>query len=146
MNVLVDTNIVLRVGGAGHPASAVVGAALARLASQGWRACVAAQSLVESWAVLTRPVTANGIGMAPAQARIEIDRITTVFALLPDPPDLFSRWLDLCTAHDVRGRQVYDARLVALMIGSGITRFVTLNPVDFARFPMIELLVPAAGT
>jgi predicted nucleic acid-binding protein len=146
VNALVDTNIVLRVGGSDRPASAAVNATLAGLIAGGWRVCVSAQSLVEAWTVLTRPAAANGIGLSPSLAKLEIDRIMGVFTLLPDPPDLFPRWLDLCTTHEVRGRQAYDARLVALMLGAGITRFVTLNPVDFARFPMLDLIVPGTTT
>jgi predicted nucleic acid-binding protein len=81
-------------------------------------------------------------GKEPGDVRLEVDDLLRVFTLVPDPANLLSEWLEVCTAHQVRGRQAFDARLVALMVASGITRFVTLNAVDFGRYPMIELIVP----
>jgi hypothetical protein len=39
---------------------------------------------------------------------------------------------------------VYDSRLVALMLAANITRLVTLSPGDFARYPMIQIVVPGS--
>lgn len=142
MNVLLDTSIVLRAGGIAGPSSGIVPLVLARLVKEGGVPCVCAQVVTEMWAVLTRSAAANGAGLEPAQARAEVDRALAAFPLLPDPPALFTTWLQLCTAHEVRGRQVYDARLAAFMLAGGITRVVTLNPQDFARFSGVEVIVP----
>jgi predicted nucleic acid-binding protein len=115
---------------------------LSKLAAEGMQACIVGQNLTEAWAVMTRPASANGLGLSPAQARAEVERILATFSLLPDPADTSARWLELCTTHDVRGRQAFDAKLVAVMLSLGITRLVTLNPVDFARYPAIKLTVP----
>jgi predicted nucleic acid-binding protein len=80
--------------------------------------------------------------MEPIAARARIDALRAAMPIVADPADVLDRWLDLCTRHGVRGRQVYDARLVAVMLGAGIRRLVTLNPVDFSRYGEIEVIVP----
>jgi hypothetical protein len=42
------------------------------------------------------------------------------------------------------GVQVHDARLVALMEVHGVTHLLTLNAADFARYPGVTALTPAA--
>ena len=46
--------------------------------------------------------------------------------------------------HDVKGKNVHDARIVAAMNVNGITQLLTFNTADFKRFPGIILLAPGA--
>jgi predicted nucleic acid-binding protein len=142
MRVLIDTNIVLRAGGTRGQGNVAVAETVERLVAGGAIPCVAIQSLIEAWSVLTQPTGANGYGCSTAQARSEIDQIVGAFELLPEPATLFQTWLRVCSAHDVQGRQAFDARLVALMEALGITTLVTLNPIDFQRYTAINLVVP----
>jgi predicted nucleic acid-binding protein len=68
-----------------------------------------------------------------------VERIAT---LLPDSPDAYPRWKDLIVTHGVRGVQVHDAKLVALMTLHGVTHILTLNPKDFARYSAISAVTP----
>lgn len=142
MRALLDTNVFARHANRADPRQVAITAALDDLLAQRIELCVCSQNIVEFWALSTRSVAANGLGREPRQLRPELDALLAGFTLVADPPGLLPTWLDLCTSHEVRGRQVYDARLVALMLASGITGFVTLNPLDFSRYPMIELIVP----
>jgi len=54
----------------------------------------------------------------------------------------YSIWRSLVVAHSVMGKQVHDARLVALMQSHGITHILTLNGADFARYPGITIVDP----
>lgn len=144
MRALLDTNILVRHTNREDPRQPAIRATLDSLAAGGDELCICAQSIVEFWALSTRPTSANGLGMEPSAARTQVDDILRVFTLLPDPAPLLPLWLEMCSQREVRGRQAYDARLVALMVASGISRFVTLNPADFARYPMLELIVPGA--
>jgi predicted nucleic acid-binding protein len=142
--VLLDTNILLRQMNPDAPEHASVAAALRSLTEHAETVCICAQNIVELWAVLTRPTSANGMGLSPAETRRRIDAIMRLIPLIPDPPGLLAAWLDLCAAHDVRGRQVYDARLVALMHTASIASLVTLNPLDFARYRALNVIVPGS--
>jgi len=142
VKILRDTNILLRPSNRRTPELAAITESLDTLIAQGHGRCICAQSVAELWATLTRPLAANGFGFEPAEARRRIEILLGSLTFIPDPPTLFSSWLALYTSHRVRGRQVYDARLVALMTASGITKFARLNSQDFARYAELELIVP----
>jgi predicted nucleic acid-binding protein len=61
---------------------------------------------------------------------------------LPDNDLVYANWRRLLIAHGVRGVQVHDARLVAIMQAYGLTRILTLNTSDFERFPDIVAVHP----
>ena len=143
MRALLDTNVFLRHSLTADARQPAITAALDALLADGTELCICSQNIVEYWALSTRPVNANGLGKSPAQVRREIDSITPGFSLIPDPAELLAIWLNLCTTFEVRGRQAYDARLVALMSATAVTTLVTLNPADFSRFATIKLVIPA---
>lgn len=145
MIALLDTNILLRYANPASPEHTAVASKLEAITRAGDLCAVCSQTLVELWAVVTRPVAANGMGLPASEARLRINALCRSFAFVGDPPSLFTTWLDLCTSHEVQGRQAYDARLVALMVAAGIERLVTLNPIDFARYKdVIDVSVPGA--
>jgi predicted nucleic acid-binding protein len=45
-------------------------------------------------------------------------------------------------AHDIKGKKVHDARLVATMLTHGVTHLLTFNTDDFKDYPNIALLHP----
>jgi hypothetical protein len=100
--------------------------------------------LYELWVVATRPVAVNGLGFTTAQAATELIRLQALFALFPDTPAIFPEWQRLVVAHEVMGRNAYDARLVAAMAVHGLTHLLTFNLADFARYSGITVLDPAA--
>lgn len=52
----------------------------------------------------------------------------------------------LVKAHQVSGRQVHDARLVAAMLAHKIGNLLTFNSADFKRYHEINLLDPRPFT
>ena len=73
---------------------------------------------------------------------MEIERIEKMFRVLDDFASVYKRWKDLVTSHSVRGRQVHDARLVALMLEHKIGNILTFNVDDFARYSEIGATSP----
>jgi predicted nucleic acid-binding protein len=138
---LADTNIITRRVLPADPQHGVVSAALLTLDQQGETVYVAPQNLIEFQALATRPAAANGLGMTPAQASAEARRIEAVYLLLPDTPAIYPLWRNLVDTYAVVGRQVYDARLVAVMQAHGITHLLTLDPTDFRRYAGIITVV-----
>ncbi len=106
--------------------------------------CVVPQNIYEFWATATRPTASNGLGFSIPECQAEVARIKRLFHLLLDLPLLFAEWEALVGAHSCHGRVSYDARLVAAMRTHGITRLLTFNGADFARFPGLTILDPAA--
>ena len=50
------------------------------------------QNFYESWAVATRPIAANGLGLSDPRVQIQVGRIKRLFRFLPDHPTLFAEW------------------------------------------------------
>jgi predicted nucleic acid-binding protein len=65
------------------------------------------------------------------------------FRLLPDDLAVHETWRRLLVTHRVSGTQVHDARLVAAMKVHSVSRILTFNTRDFARFKEIEAVHPA---
>jgi predicted nucleic acid-binding protein len=144
MAILVDTNILLRSIQPHHPHYPLVERAFAHLRVRRETLFVAVQNLIEFWAVATRPLASeNGLGMATEEAGRELAAIKDLFPILPEPASIFEEWESLVTTYGVSGKNTHDARLVAVMKLHAITRILTFNVADFARFDGIEPISPA---
>lgn len=143
MRVLVDTNVLLRRVHHAHPQNRLTRQAMTRIAERGNELCVASQNLIEFWAVCTRPLTQNGLGLLPAQASSVLLRIESSVTRLADDPDrVYPEWRKLVTTYGVSGKKAHDARLVAAMNVHGITHIVTFNVGDFGRYVGIVTIDP----
>ena len=65
-----------------------------------------------------------------------------MFTVLPEPPDMADRWQDVADKYSVQGKQAHDARITALMLVHGLTRILTFNVNDFARYSDISAFTP----
>jgi predicted nucleic acid-binding protein len=96
-----------------------------------------------AWAVSTRPVENNGLGLSPGQADRVLVRVESSVYRLPDSDDVYPEWRRLVVTHGVSGKKAHDARLVATMTVNGIAHILTFNAGDFARYTGINVLNPA---
>jgi len=140
----VDTNILLRSIDDGHIAQPIAQKGLLALRDRGETLSIFPQNLIEFWAVATRPVANNGLGLNVLQAEVELVSLKNLFALLPESPEIFSEWEKIVLQYRVSGKQVYDARLVAAMTVHGVTHLLTFNTNDFKRFTDITATSPQA--
>jgi len=144
MAYLVDTNVASRRILPADPQFPLIVAALTKLHNQGESLHVTPQVLIEFHALATRPLVANGWGMSPAQALLEGRKIESIFPILPDTAAIYPLWRNLVGHHQIMGRQVFDARLVAVTQAHQITHILTMNPGDFRRFPGIIVVEPSS--
>lgn len=140
--ILLDTNILLRYARTTDPAFAAVDAAINARHAGGEVLCVVPQNVYEFWATATRPIASNGLGLSIPECQVQVGRVERLFRLLRDLPTLFDEWEALVGAYSCHGRVSYDARLVAAMQTHGITRLLTTNGADFARFSGLTILDP----
>jgi hypothetical protein len=110
MNILVDTNLLLREVQSGHTQHRAAVEAENFLRLRGDTLCLVPQVLYEFWAVATRPTAVNGLGLSPAQAATEITRFKSLFVLLADTAAIFPEWERLVTTYAVSGKNAHDAR------------------------------------
>jgi predicted nucleic acid-binding protein len=143
MPILADTNILLRSLYPEHPHYAAAENALTALRLRNEVLCIAAQNLIEFWAVATRPREDNGLGMTPARAAGEIATLRRFFRLLPSTPDVLEAWQRIVARLGIVGKQTHDAHLVAVMQTYAVTDILTFNTAHFRRFPGITALDPA---
>ena len=139
---LIDTNILLRYADTGADQHPLIMQVLETLALRQDEVVIVPQTIYEFWSVATRPADKNGLGWATVKVSMVIDRVTKRFPLLPDIQGVFENWLELVTQHDVKGKQVHDARLVAAMQTHSVKNLLTLNIKDFERYSEIEAVQP----
>ena len=139
---LLDTNLLLRSIERSSAHFEEAGQAMDRLAADGDILCVTGQVIVEFWGVATRPSEANGLGWEPAAVASEVDSVLSRFTLLRETADVFPTWLELVRAHERKGKQVHDARLVAVMKAHSVENLLTFNVEDFAAYDEIKAVHP----
>lgn len=142
MSYLIDTNILLRLEDDDDPRHEQCASAIDSLRNSGAAVFVCAQVLAEFWVVLTRPRDVNGWGLELNEAAEQILDARESFPCLPESPDMADRWQRVVIDNKVMGKPAHDAKLVALMMAHGVTRIITLNPGDFARYTDITALTP----
>jgi predicted nucleic acid-binding protein len=105
------------------------------------------QNLIEFRNMATRPTAANGLGLSAAEASSKAADFETTFRMLPDTPDIYPAWKTLVDALGVVGKQVHDARLVAVCHVHRMTHLLTFNVGHFARLasfgPGLAVVHPA---
>jgi predicted nucleic acid-binding protein len=108
-----------------------------------WTLYITTQSLIEYWSVATRPHhLRGGLGLSPQQAEGDIAQFLELHDFLEEPPNLFERWRQIVNRYQVRGKQVWDARLVAIMELKNVQHLLTFNKSDFNRYQSIEAWLP----
>src|SRR5260221_7151712 len=143
MLILVDTNMLLRLVEGGHPQHARAAAAVRSLSQAENELCVVPQVHYEFWVAATRPIAANGLGMATGEVEAELRTFgPPLFRLLRDERAIYDVWHALVCQHSVQGKQAHDARLVAAMQRHGLTHILTFNVGDFSRYSEITVIDP----
>lgn len=142
MSYLADSNILLRLTQKNHQHYPIVKNAVISLRKQGEEICIVPQNLIEFWAVSTRPVLNNGLGLTINETESEIYKFKRLFKFHDDETDIFAEWEDLVAKYQVLGKNVHDAKLVAAMLKHGISHLLTFNVKDFKRFTEINVIDP----
>ena len=139
---LLDTNVILRLSNPADAQHGLVTKAIAALLTEGDECYLAPQTLIELWAVATRPIQVNGLGWSAAYTHHMIGQLMQHFPLANEPPSLFFHWLEIVSTHNILGKHTHDARIVALMKGLSINHILTLNPTDFTNLADIVVVHP----
>ena len=147
MAFLIDTSILARLANRADVSHLVATAAIAELHRRGEMLHVTPQNLVEFRNFATRPVSANGLGLAASAAEGLAATFEAAFPLLGETPDIYTAWKAIVGALGVVGKQVHDARLVAVCHVHGVTHLLTFNVSHFVRLagfaPGVVVVDPA---
>lgn len=132
MRFLIDTSILVRLANTADVHHAVATRASLELHQRGEILQITPQNLVEFRNVATRSVKINGLGLSIAEAEAKAARFEMAFPLLPDTPDIYPTWKAIVQAFGVVGKQVHDARLVAVCHVHAVARLLTFNVSHFS--------------
>jgi predicted nucleic acid-binding protein len=147
MAYLVDTSILVRLANSADALHAIAAQAVLQLHQRGEVLHITPQGLVEFRNVATRPTKANGLGLSTADAETKAAKFEAAFPLLVETPDIYPAWKTLVDALGVVGKQVHDARLVAVCHVHGVAQLLTFNVSHFVRMagfaPGVVVVDPA---
>lgn len=147
MNFLIDSNQLMYSANASAPQHAAVRTAFRLLLDGPHPSFVVPQTLTEFWRSATRPLdpqnpARSGLGLTPEEADAAVTVFRQDFLFLPDTEAIFEEWQRIALTYQVRGAQVHDARLAAVMRVYGIDRILTHNVRDFRRYPFLQAVHP----
>ncbi len=147
MAYLVDTGILLRFTNTQDPQHPLVKQAVESLVSAREEMYMTTQNSAEYWNVSTRPRSDNGLGLPPSTVKNLLEQtLEPICTVLIERPTLYGELKRLLAQYGVIGKQVHDARLVAMMLVWKIGNVLTLNDRDFQRFQPegITIVTPAS--
>ncbi len=130
---LVDTSILARLANTADPFHTVAVQAVLELHRRGEVLHVTAQNFVEFRNMATRPKGVNGLGLSPVDAEAKAAAFESTFPLLVETSDIYPAWKALVEGLGVIGKQVHDARLVAVCHVDVVTHLLTFNVLHFTR-------------
>jgi predicted nucleic acid-binding protein len=142
MRIAVDTNILVRCLHHVHPDHSIANAALEILRRRNDQLLLFTQVACEWWAVATRPRENNGLGLSVPFAERVFSTLRESFQFVPDPPNLFEKWLELTISCGCMGKSAHDARVAAAASLAGANAIITFNVVDFRRFGALAVIDP----
>ncbi len=129
----VETSILGRFANESDPLCSITLNALAELDRRDEKLYITPQNLVEFHNIATRPIAVNGLGYPFTVAEEMAELFEDLFTLLPENDAIYPAWKALVKAGGIIGKQVHDARLVAICQVYGINQVVTFNTQHFAR-------------
>jgi predicted nucleic acid-binding protein len=135
MSYLLDTGILLRLVNDKDAQHSTIRLAVRELIRRNDDLLITTQNVAEFWNVATRPVANNGLSLKTTDVVQLLQReIEPICVVLPEQASLFAGFKRLLTTYDVIGKQVHDARLVAMMLTWQVGHILTLNERNFLRF------------
>ncbi len=146
MAYLLDSGILLRLVDTNDVQHSLVRHAVRVLGDQEENVFIATQNVAEFCNVATRPIANNGLGLSPTETLTLLTKdIEPISKVLVERETSYHELKRLIATYSVRGKQVHDARLVAMMLAWQIENILTLNDRDFRRYEPegITIITPA---
>jgi predicted nucleic acid-binding protein len=138
--VFVDTNVLVHANDADSPFHEDARARLRQLESAGGELWINRQVLREYAVVVSRKMNDRNAFDAPT-LNADLARFESEFWVADETAAVTEKLRHLIESHNVKGKPVHDANIVATMRVHGVGKLLTGNLQDFVRFvPTIEIL------
>ena len=138
--LFVDTNILLTATDESRPLHSAATRILDGSLGQDLILAASGQVLREYLVVAIRPTEVNGLGLSVPDALANIDAFARRLDLYDETVAVSTRLRQLALDHDLRGKRLHDANIVATMSVHGIPTLLTQEGRGFAPFGGIEIV------
>jgi predicted nucleic acid-binding protein len=140
--IAVDTNLLVYAHRAGCPEHEAAQRAIEAAANDSYGWGIPSPCLFEFWSVVTHPSSIGG-GTAPATARHFIDALieTAGASILPPPPSVAPRSLQIAEQLDIRGPRIFDLQIGLVALDAGVTEIWT-HDAGFVGLPGLTIRDP----
>jgi predicted nucleic acid-binding protein len=147
MSFLLDTGILLRLADDRDLQHPIITQAIRSLIGKGEELLITTQNVAEFCNVATRPIANGGLGLSSKDGLdLFIREVEPICTVLTEPDKVFHQLKQLIAKYGVIGKQVHDARLVAMMLVWQIENVLTLNDRDFARYQLEGITIVTPGS
>jgi predicted nucleic acid-binding protein len=133
MAYLVDTNVLGRLANKRDAQHSVAVRAIVELHRRSEILHLTPQVMIEFRNIATRPTTQNGLGLSTVDTETLAAGFESAFSMLVETPDIYPEWKAIVAGLGIIGKQVHDARLVAVCHVHSIAQVLTFNVGDFSR-------------
>jgi predicted nucleic acid-binding protein len=130
---LIDTSVLARLANVADALYAIADRAVVELHRRGEVLHITPQVLIEFRNMATRPAALNGLGLSIVDTEVQAAGFEATFPVLVDTPAIFPAWKAVVGALGVIGKQVHDARLVAVCHVHAVGHLLTFNVAHFTR-------------
>lgn len=142
---VVDTNVLVYSTVSDNPWHQQARQWLSTMQSAGVCLCVTTQILREYLVILTRGAVFE-ISFGVDQVLAQLEAFLPSFAVLDEPAEAADLLRGPVRQHQIRGKRIHDANIVAVMLAHRVHRLATYNRADFHQFDEIALeTIPAQG-
>ena len=138
--LFVDTNVLLIATDESRPLHEEAMQLLAGSVILGLSLATSGQVLREYLVVATRPVNVNGLGLSTEVAVGNLNEFLGSLIMCEETVEVSSRLRQLAVTHNLSGKRLHDANIVATMEAHGISAVVTQNADDFAPFEEVAIM------
>ena len=139
-SLFVDTNVLLTATDESRPLHLEALNLLSGIIRRDKRLAASGQVIREYLVVATRPVENNGLGLSVADAEANVTEFLRRLDLYDETEEVSRRLRQLVTTHNLRGKRLHDANIVATMTVHGIHTLLTQNGTDFVPFNDIAIV------
>jgi hypothetical protein len=130
---LIDTSVLARLANLADAQYPIVDRAVVELHRRGEVLHSTSQVLIEFYNVATRSAALNGLGLSIVDTEALAAGFEATFPVLAETPAIYPAWKALVGALGVIGKQVHDARLVAVCHVHAVGHLLTFNVAHFTR-------------
>ncbi len=139
-SLFVDTNVLLTATDESRLLHSEALNLLSGITNRNKRLAANGQVIREYLVVATRPIENNGLGLSVSDAEANVTEFLRHLNLYDETQEVSRRLRQLATTHNLSGKRLHDANIVATMTVHGIHTLLTQNGADFAPFNEIAIV------